>query len=379
MASYVVMGWLVIAIACSGGESNNKAEKWSELEELLKKEIGYMFSKPEPFISLIADYLLFLDVDNLQEDDIVSKNRQFREILEDNWKDSRDPIVGVTIGVFELMAGILTSEKGMPYITEAADEGLAEAYLILGIAYADGEFGLIEDKAKASSYLKSAAEAGSIIGMISYGDFLQRADQEEPDYGAAVKWYRKAVEAGSPNGMISLGKMYRYGRGVIKDYKEFVRLVERAALSGGGDSAAFELALAFQYGHEVPEDIVKAYKWYNIASGMKPQNNIYRESRDKLERLMTEAQIEEAQELSREFFALPEVRLREAESEKLKRLLGGINVRQQNLGLGSITDDALQQTPEITNEDLQQIPEKSYRQEREELIKEIEAERNTNQ
>ena len=315
---------LVIAVACSEDGNVKKPDQRSDLEALLNKEMGYLFSNPEAFLSLMTEFLLLLDEDS-NGDDVVEIKNHFREKLKKRWEATRDPVVGVAIGAIELMDASETSAKGLPYIREAADQGLAEAYLLLGMAYATGEFGIEEDKDKASALFKSAAEAGSSLGMVFYGQFLESADEKEPDYRAALEWYRKAAEAGFPDGMVSLGQMYLYGRGVIKDYKEFVRLTENAVVAGDY-SAAHTLALAYHYGNVIPEDKVKAYKWYNIASSMF-STDLFGEYRDELEKSMTAAEIEEAQELSREFLTLPAVREKEEAKKTLKRLLNAIKAK----------------------------------------------------
>ena len=80
------------------------------------------------------------------------------------------------------------------------------------------------------------------------------------DYKAAVKWYRLAADQGIAKAQLNLGFMYDGGRGVLQDY-------------------------------------VRAHMWYNIAAsnGAAPKN------RDLIAKEMTPSQLEEAQNLAREW------------------------------------------------------------------------------
>ncbi|MDB4798460.1 sel1 repeat family protein [Verrucomicrobia bacterium] len=309
---------LAIAVGCS--ETGNIVEKQTEpeppLEALLLKnsQFAHYFAEPEPFISLMVEWLILLAE---SEDEPEATNR-FREVIETRYKSNKTPVLAVVIGMFEVMGSVETSSKGMDYIREAADQGLAEGEFFLGICYITGEFGIEADRDKGSILLRSAAESGSALAMNAYGEYLERSTEKKPDYRGAVRWYREAAEIGFPDAMVSLGLMYRNGRGVIKDYNEYVRLTEKAAVAGDV-SAVFDLALAYQYGNYITQDNVKAYKWFNIASSMSPLE-LYREAREKLESSMSVAEIEEAQRISREFLALPEFQEAMEVQKKMKKM-----------------------------------------------------------
>jgi TPR repeat protein len=85
------------------------------------------------------------------------------------------------------------------------------------------------------------------------------------DFTAAVSWYRAAAEQGFSDAQFNLGLMYRGGKGV-------------------------------------PQDYVTADMWFNLAA---TGNQDALQERELVERLMTPAQIAEAQKLAREWKPRP--------------------------------------------------------------------------
>jgi uncharacterized protein len=118
------------------------------------------------------------------------------------------------------------------------------------------------------------------------------------DYAEAMKWYRKAAAQGEAGAQYSIGMMYDYGNGVPVDYAEAGRWYLKAA-DQAYSRAQRALGDMCSVGHGVPKDYVKAYMWLNLAAGHgAPQAA---SSRDYLAKLMTPAQLAEAQRLAREW------------------------------------------------------------------------------
>jgi len=87
-------------------------------------------------------------------------------------------------------------------LREEAIAGDAEAYCLLGLAYAVGN-GVIEDHVK------------------------------------AVRYYRTAIAKGNVNALYLLGRAYRFGEGVVTDHRESYRLMEAAAAAGSYEAEFF--------------------------------------------------------------------------------------------------------------------------------------------
>ena len=111
----------------------------------------------------------------------------------------------------------------------------------------------------------------------------------------AVRLYRLAAEQGDVSAQVSLGFMYDKGEGVAEDDIEALRWFLLAAEQGyaPAQSAA---GLMYAHGEGVAEDAVTAYAWFSIAAAQ--GNSIARYEKERVTRLMTRAQIAEAQERS---------------------------------------------------------------------------------
>lgn len=118
------------------------------------------------------------------------------------------------------------------------------------------------------------------------------------DSNALFQEIFQKAQAGDPEAQFSLGLMYQLGLGVPQDDKEAVKWHTRAAEQGDAN-AQYNLGVMYVRGDGVPEDYIVAYKWLNLAAAQGDQ--MAKDSRDALRKLMTPAQVAEAQGLSREF------------------------------------------------------------------------------
>ena len=115
----------------------------------------------------------------------------------------------------------------------------------------------------------------------------------------AMKWYRLAADRGDASAQFNLGIIYDEGLGVPRDYAEAMKWYSRAANQGFA-SAQYNLGAMYFEGRGVPEDFVQAHMWFNLSS--QAQDNWHMtQDRDMTARLMTPAQIAEAQKLAREW------------------------------------------------------------------------------
>jgi TPR repeat protein len=72
----------------------------------------------------------------------------------------------------------------------------------------------------------------------------------------------------------------------------------------GGTQAQYNLGLMYSKGKGVPQDYVSAHMWFSLAAARGDQNA--KENRDIAARVMTPAQIAQAQKLAREWKPKPE-------------------------------------------------------------------------
>ncbi len=133
---------------------------------------------------------------------------------------------------------------------------------------------------------------------------MYRHGQGVPQDDAKVlQWWRKAAEQGNAKAQYNLGLMYDNGVGVPQDYAKAVGWYRKAAAQGNAD-AQFFLGFMYDAGRGVPQDYAKAHMWYNLSASRSPpgeDRDIAVKNRDIVAKMMTPAQISEAQKLAREW------------------------------------------------------------------------------
>jgi uncharacterized protein len=121
------------------------------------------------------------------------------------------------------------------------------------------------------------------------------------DYTEAARWYRRAAENSNVMAQSTLGDIYYYGRGVPQDFVEAGQWWQLAAEQGMA-VAQLNLGVMYANGDGVPQDYVKSYVYTNLAAAHLPpgqDHDIAVKNREIVIKLMTPAQIAEAQRRSR--------------------------------------------------------------------------------
>ncbi len=165
------------------------------------------------------------------------------------------------------------------------DEGVA--------AYERGDYAMALREFRVLAAQGDAAAQYNLGVMYDDGRGVTQADAE------AVKWYRKAAAQGQAEAQYNLGVMYDDGQGVTQDYAEAVRWYRKAAEQGVAPAQA-RLGIMYYEGHGVVQDYVQAHMWLNLAAA-RGGGDAYAKVRDIVAKLMTPAQIAEAQRLAREW------------------------------------------------------------------------------
>ena len=180
-----------------------------------------------------------------------------------------------------------------------ANQGLAFAQYTLGRMYAEGQ-GVVQDYAEALKWYRKATEQGSALAQTSLGVMYERGQGVTQDYAEALKWYRKAAEQGLATAQTNLGFMYMNGRGVPQDDAEALKWTRKAAEQGDARGQT-QLGIVYYLGQGVPQDYVRAHMWFNLSAAQGNKDGA--KGRDIITKLMTPAQIAEAQRLAREWMA----------------------------------------------------------------------------
>ena len=123
------------------------------------------------------------------------------------------------------------------------------------------------------------------------------------DYATALRLWRPLAEHGDAAAQHKVGFMYHAGQGVSQDHAEAVKWYQLAAEQGYA-KAQSNLGLMYGEGLGVPQDFVRTHMWLSLAAFHFPpgaDRDMVVNNRDTLAKLMTPAQIAEAEKLAREW------------------------------------------------------------------------------
>jgi len=137
-------------------------------------------------------------------------------------------------------AGAKDHAEGRKWFRLAADKGLAEAQLNLGVMCELGE-GAPRDLREAHHWFRKAADQGNAGAQFNLAVLYERGLNVSEDHGEAARWYRKAADQGDPAAQLNLGTLYYHGRGVLQDYVEshkWLNLASARFLPGDSDKRA---------------------------------------------------------------------------------------------------------------------------------------------
>jgi len=124
--------------------------------------------------------------------------------------------------------------RSMPHARAA--QGDAEAQLLMGLRYAEGD-GVIQNDKEATRWFALAARQGSAEAQYHYGQALLHGRGVAQDYQAAFSWIEKPARRGYAKAQYSLGELYRFGTGTAVD-KARAYLWFNLAAAQGMDTAA---------------------------------------------------------------------------------------------------------------------------------------------
>jgi uncharacterized protein len=190
--------------------------------------------------------------------------------------------------------------KAARWHRKAADQGLARAQFQLGLDYARGA-GLKADQAESFKWFQKAAESGLAEAQLELGLVYASGNGVREWPVEAARWYRKAAEQGLAGAQYELGKCFFEGTGVTKDILEGIKWIRKSADQGYAP-AEDKLGVCYMKGEGVAKDNVQAYVWLNLAAAQGEESGGYSKvNLSKVERLLTPAEVREAQRQAREF------------------------------------------------------------------------------
>ena len=115
---------------------------------------------------------------------------------------------------------------------------------------------------------------------------------------AGIEILQTLAEDGDSDAQYQLANMYRHGKGVERDDVVAAGLYLQAAESGNVQ-AQYNLGLIIALGKGRPKDNVRAYMWLMLAAA--EGHSVAADKRDLVGKLLTPAQLEEAQTLAQDW------------------------------------------------------------------------------
>lgn len=188
-------------------------------------------------------------------------------------------------------------KRAIDYIEKAAYVGYPEAQLWVAEHY---ESGKNYPKNYRQSYLwcKKAADQGQPRAQYFLSLLYIAGRGVSGNSAQSAYWCTVSADNKYPPAMTRIGTLYQQGLGVPQSKREAIQWFWRGALYNDSD-AQYHLGLCYDKGDGVRENTVEAYKWMNISAS---QGNAQALSmRQKIQKLLSQAQIQEGQELSLQF------------------------------------------------------------------------------
>jgi len=145
------------------------------------------------------------------------------------------------------------------------DAGDADAEVLLGLAYKEGNRGLDVDAERAVLLFTRAAEQGHAVAMFELGNCSACGIGCAFDAKAAFKWYKSAAALDYPEAQYNVGIYYHNGQGVEQSFQSAAEWYGRAAAHGDVE-ALCNLGGLHRLGLGVPQDAVEALRFYDLAA-----------------------------------------------------------------------------------------------------------------
>jgi len=186
------------------------------------------------------------------------------------------------------------SSASVADLQQRAEAGDAQAQFELGRAYEDGK-GVPQDDARAIEWLRKSADQGNAQAENSLGVMYALGQGVARDREEAVRWYKKAAKQGSAEGLYNVAISYYNGEGMGEDIGmacSWMMAAQRKGDAQAGealkhiqeqmnrrdDRCKFDLAVLYEKGDEIPQDLSAAVALYMEAANQDHRQNLFADS-----------------------------------------------------------------------------------------------------
>ena len=154
--------------------------------------------------------------------------------------------------------------EAVQWFQMAAEEGLADAQLCLGVMYLRGQ-GLRQDYAEAFRWFQAAARQGLASAQHFVGRMCLIGFGEPEHCARNLHWFREASARGYSSARLNLGGIRENCEGVPEDEEQTIEWFRNAAEQGLVD-AQYYMGLIHYQGEHVPQDHEQASLWFRRAA-----------------------------------------------------------------------------------------------------------------
>ncbi|WP_251975886.1 tetratricopeptide repeat protein [Salinicola avicenniae] len=177
----------------------------------------------------------------------------------------------------------------------AFEQGYKPGGFYAGLMYFNG-YGVDENVEKGIRLMSEAGESGYLRAQVELAKiyYFSRGHEEVKDYEKAAYWFSKAARSGDGLSMLNLSQMYLNGRGLEGNQEEAFYWIQKAV----NEEAATSFGVAgdfYAQGIGTEQDLVRAYMMYDLGGTASS------DKKAELAEQMTQAQIDEAVSLSRQW------------------------------------------------------------------------------
>lgn len=179
-------------------------------------------------------------------------------------------------------------------LQQRAEAGDAQAQFELGHAYEDGKT-VAQDDVKAAEWFRKSADQGNAQAENSLGVMYALGQGVARDREEAVRWYKKAAKQGAAEGIYNVAISYYNGEGIGEDIGmacSWMMAAQRKGDAQAGealkhiqeqmnrrdDRCKFDLAVLYEKGDEIPQDLAAAVALYMEAAHQDHRQNLYADS-----------------------------------------------------------------------------------------------------
>ena len=156
-----------------------------------------------------------------------------------------------------------TPAEDLEALLAAAGHGDRDAQYRIGVRFLN-DGGLEGGPGSAARWFDKAARQGHNEAQFMLASMLERGAGVEKDEAKATALYRQAASAGHVRAMHNLGAMLLKNATALS-YREAAAWFEQAAKKGFPDSQ-YNLALLYEHGLGIEQDLLRAYQWYAEAA-----------------------------------------------------------------------------------------------------------------